>query len=219
MLELVADYARLQFGPASYELTAPDTPAATRFAAVQRFNGAAAGAPAATSASASAERPFLYLITPRSIGLGTRLPGLAAAIILESDYHPRLDIQALHRCVHVCVCACVCVLVTVLNRDAKPALPAAHAHPPTHARAPRCVPALGALAGRAARALAASPCSDWCCATAWRSGCCSSQTGACVRACVRVRVCVRARVSACVCALSMSCAPCMPARSARCCAC
>lgn len=93
MLELVADYARLKYGPGSYELTDPTTPAAARHAAVQRFNGAAS---VATDGGA-AKQPFLYLITPRSIGLGTQLPGLSAAIIFESDWHPRLDIQALHR--------------------------------------------------------------------------------------------------------------------------
>jgi SNF2 family DNA or RNA helicase len=91
MLELVADYARIQYGPGSFELTDPTTPAAARYAAVQRFNAAAA------AGGGQAKQPFIYLITPRSIGLGTQLPGLSAAIIFESDWHPRLDIQALHR--------------------------------------------------------------------------------------------------------------------------
>jgi SNF2 family DNA or RNA helicase len=92
MLELVGEYARIKFGPGSFELTVPDTPAAARYAAVQRFNAAGAAGAAST-----AKHPFLYLITPKSIGLGTQLPGLSAAIIVESDYHPRLDIQAIHR--------------------------------------------------------------------------------------------------------------------------
>jgi SNF2 family DNA or RNA helicase len=92
MLELVADYARIKYGPGSFELTDPSTPAAARYAAVQRFNAAATAA-----AGSQAKQPFIYLITPRSIGLGTQLPGLSAAIIFESDWHPRLDIQALHR--------------------------------------------------------------------------------------------------------------------------
>jgi hypothetical protein len=91
MLELIADYARIKYGPSSYELTEPSTPAAARYAAVQRFNGASA------AAGEEGGKPFLYLITPRSIGLGTQLPGLSAAIVFESDWHPRLDIQALHR--------------------------------------------------------------------------------------------------------------------------
>jgi SNF2 family DNA or RNA helicase len=94
MLELIADFARIKYGPYSFELTDPSTPAAARYAAVQRFNAAAA---AAGAAGGEAKQPFLYLITPRSIGLGTQLPGLCAAIIFESDWHPRLDIQALHR--------------------------------------------------------------------------------------------------------------------------
>lgn len=94
MLELVADYARIKYGPSSFELTDPSTPAAARYAAIQRFNAAAG---AAGEGDSSAQQPFLYLITPRSIGLGTQLPGLAAAIVFESDWHPRLDIQALHR--------------------------------------------------------------------------------------------------------------------------
>lgn len=94
MLELIADYARIKYGPNSYELTEPSTPAAARYAGVQRFNAAAAGGAAA---AAGVKQPFLYLITPKSIGLGTQLPGLSAAIVLESDWHPRLDIQALHR--------------------------------------------------------------------------------------------------------------------------
>lgn len=94
MLELIADYARIKYGPGSYELTDPATPAAARYAAVQRFNAAAeAGAAGVTAA----KQPFLYLITPRSIGLGTQLPGLSAAVVFESDWHPRLDVQALHR--------------------------------------------------------------------------------------------------------------------------
>jgi SNF2 family DNA or RNA helicase len=93
MLELISDYARIKYGPDSYKLTDPTTPAAARYAAVQRFNAAAA----AGSAGGEAKQPFMYLITPRSIGLGTQLPGLSAAIIFESDWHPRLDIQALHR--------------------------------------------------------------------------------------------------------------------------
>lgn len=103
MLELVADYARIKYGPASYELTDPATPAAARYAALQRFNNAAATTTAAGGAGGEGGgqqvccEPFLYLITPRSIGLGTQLPGLSAAIIFESDWHPRLDIQALHR--------------------------------------------------------------------------------------------------------------------------
>jgi SNF2 family DNA or RNA helicase len=120
-LELIADYARLKFGPGSYELTDSSTPAADRHAAVQRFNAAstvpaapasqqqqdtemaaadaAAGNDAAGSSStaAQAKQPFLFLMMPRSIGLGTDLPGISAAIIYESDWHPRLDLQALHR--------------------------------------------------------------------------------------------------------------------------
>jgi SNF2 family DNA or RNA helicase len=115
-LELIADYARLKFGAGSYELTDTSTPAAERYAAVQRFNAAsiatpqqqqdtempaadaAAGSEAAGSDSAAqAKQPFVFLMTPRSIGLGTELPGLSAAIIFESDWHPRLDLQALHR--------------------------------------------------------------------------------------------------------------------------
>jgi SNF2 family DNA or RNA helicase len=96
MLELIADYARIKYGPGSYELTDPATPAAARYAAVQRFNAAAEAAAGAAAAGAP-KQPFLYLITPRSIGLGTQLPGLSAAIIFESDWHPRLDVQALHR--------------------------------------------------------------------------------------------------------------------------
>jgi SNF2 family DNA or RNA helicase len=125
-LELIADYARLKFGPGSYELTDSCTPAAERHAAVQRFNAAstvpaaqqqqdtempavdaAANAAAASSSEAAgsgsssnaaqAKQPFLFLMMPRSIGLGTDLPGLSAAIIYESDWHPRLDLQALHR--------------------------------------------------------------------------------------------------------------------------
>lgn len=99
MLELIADYARIKYGPSSYELTDPATPAAARYAAVQRFNAAAEAASAAASAAGAAapKQPFLYLITPRSIGLGTQLPGLSAAVVFESDWHPRLDVQALHR--------------------------------------------------------------------------------------------------------------------------
>jgi SNF2 family DNA or RNA helicase len=115
-LELIADYARLKFGPGSYELTDTSTPAAERYAAVQRFNAASVAAlqqqqdtemPAADAAAGSeapssdsavqAKQPFVFLMTPRSIGLGTELPGLSAAIIFESDWHPRLDLQALHR--------------------------------------------------------------------------------------------------------------------------
>jgi SNF2 family DNA or RNA helicase len=117
-LELIADYARLKFGPGSYELTDTSTPAAERYAAVQRFNAASSAAPqpqqdtdmpaadaaagseaAGTSSdsAAQAKQPFVFLMTPRSIGLGTELPGLSAAIIFESDWHPRLDLQALHR--------------------------------------------------------------------------------------------------------------------------
>ena len=91
MLELIADYARIKYGPSSYELTEPSTPAAARYAAVQRFNGASA------AAGEEGGKPFLYLITPRSIGLGTQLQGLSSAVVFESDWHPRLDIQALHR--------------------------------------------------------------------------------------------------------------------------
>jgi SNF2 family DNA or RNA helicase len=100
MLELIADYARIKYGPSSYELTEPSTPAAARYAAVQRFNGAST-----TAAGEEGGKPFLYLITPRSIGLGTQLQGLSAAIVFESDWHPRLDIQALHRWVglHDCM--------------------------------------------------------------------------------------------------------------------
>jgi SNF2 family DNA or RNA helicase len=112
-LELIADYARLKFGPGSYELTDTSTPAAERYSAVQRFNAASTAAqqqqqdtemPAAdeaggssSSGAAQAKQPFLFLMMPRSIGLGTDLPGLSAAIIYESDWHPRLDLQALHR--------------------------------------------------------------------------------------------------------------------------
>lgn len=121
-LELIAEYARLKFGQGSYELTDPSTPAAERHAAVLRFNAAAAAAGAGqdadmaeadgSAAAAAAEgdeqqrskkagiqpkQPFLFLMTPRSIGLGTELPGLSAAIIYESDWHPKLDLQALHR--------------------------------------------------------------------------------------------------------------------------
>lgn len=96
MLELIGEYARIKYGAGSYELTDPDTPAVARYAAVQQFNAAAA--PGAASAAAP-KQPFLYLITPKSIGLGTLLPGLSAVIVYESDWHPRLDIQALHRCV------------------------------------------------------------------------------------------------------------------------
>jgi hypothetical protein len=85
---------------------------------VQRFNAAASAAPqqqqedtdmpaadaaagaeadGSSSSAVHAKQPFLFLMTPRSIGLGTELPGLSAAIIFESDWHPRLDLQALHR--------------------------------------------------------------------------------------------------------------------------
>jgi hypothetical protein len=153
MLELIAHYSRIKYGPGSCEISDTNTPAAERHAAIQRFNaaykeaaaaaaasgaaavsgaaagdaaagqeqasGAAAGedvemAPAApveeatpaaavstaggsSSSKQSAVQPFLFLTTPRSLGLGSELPGLSAALLYESDWHPRLDMQALRR--------------------------------------------------------------------------------------------------------------------------
>lgn len=92
-LELLADYAKIKFGADSYELADITTPAAEQHAAVQRFNNASSS----SGSAAPEQHPFVFIMSPRSMGLGTVLPGVSVAVILESDWHPRLDIQALHR--------------------------------------------------------------------------------------------------------------------------
>ena len=41
--------------------------------------------------------PFLFLLSTRSIGLGTDLPNVDVVVLYDSDWHPRLDVQALSR--------------------------------------------------------------------------------------------------------------------------
>ena len=36
----------------------------------------------------------LFLLAARSCGLGTDLPGISAVVIHDSDWEPRLDLQA-----------------------------------------------------------------------------------------------------------------------------
>jgi SNF2 family DNA or RNA helicase len=86
-LDTLQSYCAARHGPASFVRVDNSTPAAQRYRAVQRFN-----APDAAATGCS-----LFLATPRSCGLGTDLPGVGAVVLYDSDWHPRLDMQALNR--------------------------------------------------------------------------------------------------------------------------
>lgn len=42
-------------------------------------------------------KAFLFLLSARACGLGIHLPSISAVIILDSDWNPRADMQALSR--------------------------------------------------------------------------------------------------------------------------
>ena len=89
-LDAVEQLARERYGgTAAYERVDATTKTAARQEAVQRFN-----------AACDASR-WLFLQHTRSCGLGTDLPGIDAAIFLDSDWSARKDAQALSHALRV----------------------------------------------------------------------------------------------------------------------
>ncbi|GIL66592.1 hypothetical protein Vafri_20082 [Volvox africanus] len=123
VLDVLESYTQRAFGSAAAVRIDSCTPSAVQHANVAAFNAAAeAGAampvdasplassgcagpasaatspfsPSETTGSA-ASTPFIVLATSRILGLGAKLPSIRYVIVFDSDWHPRLDMQALRR--------------------------------------------------------------------------------------------------------------------------
>ncbi|GIM15000.1 hypothetical protein Vretimale_17869 [Volvox reticuliferus] len=123
VLDVVESYTQRAFGRTAAVRIDSSTPSAVHYANVAAFNAAAdarpivpvaaspatssgcAGpvpaaasplSPSATTATA-ALAPFIVLATSRILGLGAKLPSIHCVIVFDSDWHPRLDMQALRR--------------------------------------------------------------------------------------------------------------------------
>jgi SNF2 family DNA or RNA helicase len=86
-LDILQTYCKLRHGTNSYVRIDNATPAAERYQAVQRFN----------APDAAASGCCFFLATPKCCGLGTELPSVGSVVLYDSDWHPRLDMQALNR--------------------------------------------------------------------------------------------------------------------------
>lgn len=70
---------------------------------MEAFNTSTAHRAAAAGGSEDSKQeqeqgvPFVVLMTTRCFGLGTNLPTVRCAVVYDSDWHPRLDMQALRR--------------------------------------------------------------------------------------------------------------------------
>ncbi|GLI58399.1 hypothetical protein VaNZ11_000099 [Volvox africanus] len=123
VLDVLESYTQRAFGSTAAVRIDSCTPSAVQHANVAAFNAAAeAGSampadasplassgcagpapaeaspssPSATTASAVLA-PFIVLATSRILGLGAKLPSIRCVIVFDSDWHPRLDMQALRR--------------------------------------------------------------------------------------------------------------------------
>lgn len=104
-LEILESYTSRRFGPNAAIRIDSGTPAAARHAAMEAFNTATAHKGAAQGGSEDGKdqqlqeqaAPFAVLMTTRCFGLGTNLPTVRCAVVYDSDWHPRLDMQALRR--------------------------------------------------------------------------------------------------------------------------
>ncbi len=90
-LDILAAYASKQLGPGSFERVDTDTSSTQRLAAVTRFREGGRG-------TGGGSRPFIFLLHTKTLGLGTDLPDVDVAIIYDSNWHPRLDIQVRFIC-------------------------------------------------------------------------------------------------------------------------
>lgn len=83
-LDLIQTHVQSAFGQQSFCRIDNATPSRIRFETMRGFN-------------APGSQAFMVLVTQGTLGLGTDLPSIGSVIIYDSDWHPRLDMQALRR--------------------------------------------------------------------------------------------------------------------------
>lgn len=84
VLDLVEKVAHMQLGASAVQRIDSTTRSRARYAAIQGFKDPASPL-------------LLFLMAVRSCGLGTDLPRVDVALLLDSDWHPLLDIQVMHK--------------------------------------------------------------------------------------------------------------------------